>query len=70
MHKMVNHEAGNNRVELAQRGQRIVEIVRDDADGGSPAKPLPAASSIAGEKSIATDSILPTLSLSLGFNEP
>ncbi len=36
VHEMMNGEAGNDGVELAQRGQRVVEIVGDDGDGGIP----------------------------------
>ncbi len=40
MHQMMNREAGDHRIKLAQRGQRLVEIVGDDGNGGIAAEAL------------------------------
>src|ERR1700686_1414948 len=40
MHQMMDREAGDHSVELAQTGKRLVEIMCDHADGRLPGKAL------------------------------
>ena len=54
MDEMMDRETGHHRVKSTQLGKGFFQIVGHDLTERSPAKRLCAASSMAGEKSIAT----------------